>query len=147
MDPVSWAVFEQAEPAFAASVAARFAANRHHVLATVRGDGSPRLSGTEVDFGDGELRIGMMASAHKLGDLRRDDRVELHSAPLEDDLATGDAKLSGSLIPIESWFDDEIDGHPFALRMRRVSLVRVDGEELKFTIWAPGLPARTVRRS
>jgi hypothetical protein len=34
----------------------------------------------------------------QLCDVRRDPRVELHSAPLEDDLSTGDAKLTGALI-------------------------------------------------
>ncbi len=147
MDSNSWAGFEADAPELAAAVKGRFEASRHHILATVRADGSPRLSGTEVDFGDGELRIGMMADAHKLVDLARDDRVELHSAPLEVDLATGDAKISGSLIPIAPWFDGELDGHAFAMRIRRVSLVRVDGEELEFTVWAPDLPVRTIRRA
>lgn len=41
MTHTSWAVFEKAEPEFAAAVQARFAQYPHHVLATLRKDGSP----------------------------------------------------------------------------------------------------------
>ena len=46
----TWEDFEQEAPEPAALVRARFEAEKHHVLATLRKDGSPRVSGTEVDF-------------------------------------------------------------------------------------------------
>ncbi len=141
----SWSEFTAREPALAAAVKDRFDANRHHVMATIRPDGSPRLSGTEVNFGDGELRLGMMDNARKLADLERDPRIELHSAPLEDDMAAGDVKVSGRLTAIEPWFDH--GGRAFSFQIGRVSLVRVDGDQLAFEIWTPGGPSRTVRRS
>ena len=69
------------------------------IIGTIRADGAPRLSGTEVHVEDGQLRIGMMSDAHKLADVLRDPRVEVHSAPIELDLANGDAKVAGRLRP------------------------------------------------
>ncbi|HML00483.1 MAG TPA: hypothetical protein VK428_09860 [Acidimicrobiales bacterium] len=57
----TWAEFEAAEPAFAGRVRALFEAHKHHTMATIRRDGSPRISGTEVRFEDGEMVLGMMA--------------------------------------------------------------------------------------
>lgn len=96
-----WSDLVAAEPEFAARVRARFAVRKHGTMATLRRDGSPRISGTEFDFGDdGQLRLGSMAGAVKALDLRRDPRVALHS-PTEDappdDPSTwdGDAKIAG----------------------------------------------------
>ncbi len=85
-----------------------------------------------------------MDDSHKLDDVRRDPRVELHSAPLEDDLAEGDAKLSGRLVPAGR--PTGLDGFMFTLDLERVSLVRVDGDELVFTMWDPVRGRRSVRR-
>ncbi|MET8063558.1 pyridoxamine 5'-phosphate oxidase family protein [Micromonospora sp. NPDC005686] len=79
-----WSDLVAAEPEFAARVRARLAVRKHGTMATVRRDGSPRISGTEFEFGDdGQLRLGSMAGAVKALDLRRDPRVALHS-PTED---------------------------------------------------------------
>src|SRR4051794_8234468 len=52
--PVStWKAFEQAEPGFAARVRTLFEAGRHKTIATLRADGSPRISGVECEFEDG----------------------------------------------------------------------------------------------
>jgi hypothetical protein len=97
---VRWADLERAEPAFAERVKARFDAQKHKLIATLRGDGSPRLSGVEVTFRDGDLWLGMMPGSRKGADLRRDPRLALHTSspdPPEDDPAgwVGDAKLDG----------------------------------------------------
>jgi hypothetical protein len=44
----SWSEIVAAEPAFAAHVRRTFAARRHATVATLRRDGSPRISGSEV---------------------------------------------------------------------------------------------------
>ena len=46
----TWNEFEQAEPAFAERVRALFDAGRHKTIATLRADGSPRISGIESEF-------------------------------------------------------------------------------------------------
>jgi hypothetical protein len=45
-----WQDFEQAAPEFAYRVRALFDARRHKTMATVRADGSPRISGIETVF-------------------------------------------------------------------------------------------------
>jgi hypothetical protein len=56
----SWGEFAAAEPEFAERVLERFTLRKHSTLATLRHDGSPRISGTEVSFDGGELWLGMM---------------------------------------------------------------------------------------
>ena len=98
-----WQAVEQAEPEFAQRVRALFDAHRHKTIATLRADGSPRISGIEAGFEDGELVFGSMPDARKGADLRRDPRFALHSAtvdPLEGAEADwpGEAKISGRAI-------------------------------------------------
>jgi hypothetical protein len=56
----SWGEFETEQPALAANVRERFDVRKHKTLATLRADGSPRISGIEVEFSDGEIFLGMM---------------------------------------------------------------------------------------
>ena len=74
----SWKTIEQAEPEFAARVRKLFDAGRHKTIATLRADGSPRISGIECEFTDGELQFGSMTDARKGADLKRDPRFALH---------------------------------------------------------------------
>lgn len=100
----AWRDVEAAEPEFAARVRALFDAHRHKTIATLRADGSPRISGIEAAFADGDLTFGSMANARKGADLRRDPRFALHSAtvdPVEGDNAAwpGEAKIAGRAVP------------------------------------------------
>ena len=99
----AWKEFEAAVPEFAQRVRALFDAHRHKTIATLRADGSPRISGIETVFEDGELVFGSMPHARKGADLRRDPRFALHSAtvdPIEGAEAQwpGEAKIAGRAI-------------------------------------------------
>jgi Pyridoxamine 5'-phosphate oxidase len=99
----AWRDVEQVEPAFARRVRELFDAHRHKTLATLRADGSPRISGIEAAFEDGQLVFGSMPNSRKGADLRRDPRFALHSAtvdPVEGSEAKwpGEAKISGRAI-------------------------------------------------
>jgi hypothetical protein len=99
----AWRDVEEAEPEFAQRVRALFNAHRHKTIATLRADGSPRISGIEAVFEDGQLLFGSMPNARKGADLRRDPRFALHSAtvdPVEGAEAQwpGEAKISGRAI-------------------------------------------------
>ena len=99
----AWRDIEKAEPEFAKRVRALFDAHRHKTIATLRTDGSPRISGIEAAFEGGELGFGSMPNARKSADLRRDPRFALHSAtvdPVEGAEAQwpGEAKISGRAI-------------------------------------------------
>ena len=101
----SWGEIEAWAPELAARARAAFDAHKHKVLATLRRDGSPRISGIEASFTDGELWLGMMPSSRKALDLRRDPRLALHSAtvdPSDDPTAwSGDAKLTGRAVEVD----------------------------------------------
>lgn len=91
----------RAAPDLAAAVTASMNAHKHKVLATLRADGSPRVSGTEVEFVLGEAWLGSMTGARKVADLRRDGRVAIHNAPADAELLGGDAKLCGVAIEVD----------------------------------------------
>src|SRR5687767_15773891 len=91
----SWSEFEEHAPALAERVRARLDAHTHKTIATIRRDGSPRISGTETEFKDGELWIGSMWEARKALDLQRDPRFALHSGSDDPSEWRGDAKLAG----------------------------------------------------
>jgi hypothetical protein len=98
-----WKAFEQAEPEFAGRVRKLFDAGRHKTIATLRADGSPRISGIECEFADGDLRFGSMTGARKGGDLKRDARFALHGPtfhPVEGKEKDwpGEAKIAGRVI-------------------------------------------------
>jgi len=61
----SWAEFEAAEAEFASRVRQLLSTRKHLTMATLRSDGSPRISGTEVEFADGQVRLGSMPGAVK----------------------------------------------------------------------------------
>ncbi|RSD14029.1 pyridoxamine 5'-phosphate oxidase family protein [Amycolatopsis eburnea] len=99
----AWREFEAAEPEFAKRVQALFDAHKHKTIATLRADGSPRISGIETAFADGELTFGSMPNARKGADLLRDPRFAVHSAtvdPVEGAEAEwpGEAKISGRAV-------------------------------------------------
>lgn len=90
-------------PDFAQRVREVFAVRKHKTMATLRADGSPRISGIEIDFGPGDVWFGSMPDSLKGRDLRRDPRMAVHSPtvdPPEDDPGAwrGEAKISGRAV-------------------------------------------------
>jgi hypothetical protein len=146
----SWAGFVAQEPGFAHRVEQILRAHPHHVIATIRPDGSPRVGGTNVFVDEGMLWIGMMPAAARVGDLRRDGRCAVHSAPLDEHLGEGDVRmdlLADELDPAAAERLLAAGGHGgggggvvFALAVRAVSLVRVEGDELLLELFRPGRP-------
>ena len=138
----TWQQFADSAPGLAAPVRARFAATKHHVLATLRKDGAPRVSGTEADFtDDGHLRIGSMSDARKGADLKRDGRFALHANPGDGSMDGGDAKLSGIAIALPNEGSDL-----FELDIREVVHTTVENDELVIRFWTPEAGVREIRR-
>ena len=142
----SWADFEAEAGELARTVRRTFAVRKHATMATVRVDGSPRISGTEVEFSDdGEIYLGMMPGARRGGDLRRDPRVALH-CPTEDpppgnDAAwPGDGKISGRAV--------EVEPNRFRIDIEQVVHTKVadDLRALEITVWRPGAGTSAIRR-
>jgi hypothetical protein len=149
---VSWQEFEQAEPGLAARVRALFDARRHKTIATVRADRSPRISGIETEFADGELRFGSMPGARKADDLGRDPRFALHCAsddPAEGDERSwpGDAKIAGRAVPLGP-LADGAPGTQFRADITEVVLTKLDDEATKLVVefWTPQRGLRRVER-
>lgn len=90
-------IFIEGSEAAAGELRSAIERHKHLIMGTTRRDGSPRLSGTEVTIGFGELWLGMMPNGVNGRDLRRDLRFALHSAPLDVTLTDGDATLSRRL--------------------------------------------------
>src|ERR687894_470571 len=87
-------------PEFAAAARELLDAGVHKTLATLRADGSPRISGTEAAFVDGDLWFGGMWQSRKALDLLRDPRFALHNASEDPPDWTGDAKVAGRVEPV-----------------------------------------------
>jgi hypothetical protein len=142
----SWSEFEAAAPELAARVRDRFEAHTHMTIATLRKDGSPRISGTESRFEDGELWIGSMANALKARDLQRDPRYALHSGSDDPDDWAGDAKVAGTVEEIESSDDGS---HRFRLDITEASTVGLNEKRtmLVIDIWTPDGGLRHIERA
>ena len=95
-----WSEVEAEAPGVAALVRAAFDAHKHKTMATLRKDGSPRISGTELDFFVGDAYLGSMPGARKARDLQRDPRVAFHSATVDPEMVLGDAKIAGRAIEV-----------------------------------------------
>jgi hypothetical protein len=142
----SWSEFEAEAPELAARVRERLDAHAHKTIATIRRDGSPRISGIETELADGELWIGSMRDALKARDLQRDPRFALHSASEEPEVWTGDAKLAGVAEEVSA---PDATSHRFRLDFREVSTVGLNEERnaLVIEVWTPGQGVRTIRRA
>jgi hypothetical protein len=97
----SWEEIEAEAPELAALARGFLDAHVHKTIATLRRDGSPRISGTEVIFAKGELWLGSMWRSVKALDLRRDPRFALHSGSAGPPGWRGDTKLAGRVEEIE----------------------------------------------
>jgi hypothetical protein len=91
----SFAEVRRAVPELAERAQRVFDAHKHKTIATLRADGSPRVSGIELDFLGDDIWFGSMPGSRKSADLTRDPRFAIHSATADAELTDGDAKLSG----------------------------------------------------
>jgi hypothetical protein len=149
----SWSEFEAAAPELAERVRERLDAHRHKTIATIRRDGSPRISGIEAAIRDGDLWIGSMWQARKAHDLQRDPRFALHSGSDEPDDWKGDAKLAGVADEItDPDRVEEVNGEPshlFRLDLREVSIVALNDARNRIVIdvWTPERGVRSIERA
>lgn len=140
-----WDEIVAADADLAAHARRCFAVGKHSTLATLRKDGSPRISGTEVEFADdGEIYLGMMPGSLKARDLRRDPRLALHCPsldPPESDPATwlGDAKLAGVGVEVSDPTRAD-EPHRFKIDITEVVVTSVaeSGDRLVIRSWHPG---------
>jgi hypothetical protein len=134
-----WGGFEAACPEIAGLARARFTQDQLVMLGTIRPDGAPRVSPTEVDLAEGHLFLGMMWRSLKALDLLRDPRIAVCSVPSDKANRGGDVKLSGAVVDVHDpelraayrraiqaridWAPDEPDFHLFSVDVDRASFI------------------------
>jgi len=167
----SWNDFAAAEPELAARAHGIISATTNCVLATIRADGSPRISGIDPFFRDGQLWIGSMPDSRKGADLRRDPRMALHGIPWESrkvkegatDPGDGDVKVTGRAVELadseagqrilaEYFADLGIENPPdagdlFTIDLDTVVVISVVDDLLVIDRWSASEGRKTVRRS
>lgn len=159
-----WQDVIAAAPELAERARALFDAHRHKTLATLRKDGSPRISGIELTFLDGDLWFGGMWESRKALDLRRDPRFAVHSAsddPPSDPTAwPGDAKLAGraeeiadpermkAIVAASGGEAPPGPSHLFRADIRELVLTRVGDppDHLVIEVWHEGQGVQRIER-
>ena len=156
----AWQAIEDAEPEFAGRVRRLLDAGRHKTIATLRADGSPRISGIECEFADGDLRFGSMTGARKGADLERDARFALHGPTFHPEEGKesewpGEAKIAGRALPASPANADEADeagdqpdGQMFVADITEVVITRLNAEATKLVVesWTPQRGLRRIER-
>ena len=141
----SWQRLQREAPDFAQRVRDRFDAGTNKTLATLRADGSPRISGTELSFADGRITLGMMPHSRKLADVLRDPRVAIHCPTLEPPAGApsgwaGDAKIAGRLVAIAHLADEPPGASSFTIELTEAVLTYVDADDAHLVVesWHAG---------
>ncbi len=155
----TWQEFDEQAPDLAARAFERFEAHRHKTMATIRADGAPRISGTEVGILRGQVWLGGMTGNRRFADLRRDPRVAIHSTSDDPDVWTGDAKLSGRAVEVgddagKAAFREAAGEMPpgdfelFTVDVTEVVVVRLNDarDRLIVEVWREGAPVRSFER-
>jgi hypothetical protein len=145
----SWSDIEREAPELAAAAKRFLDARKHKTIATLRRDGSPRISGTEATIHDGDLWWGSMPNAVKALDLRRDPRFALHSGSDDPPAWEGDAKVAGraeeltaerraAAVASLGW-DLGGDAHVFRAEIEELAVVRLNDERNRLIVesWRP----------
>ena len=160
----TWREFIQSAPRIAAIFTRRHAATGNLcLLATLRSDGSPRISPIEPRIFEDQMWIVGMPGTTKFRDLGRDPRFCLHTATVDPHVGDGDAKLWGVVNDVrdtgvqqrfaaalyeETGLDlrgREFD-HFYAADVTAASSVEINDGHLDITIWKSGRPERVVRK-
>jgi hypothetical protein len=116
-----WAEFRSDAGEFGRDVQRLLEAPGVLLVATVRADGTPRLSPVEPFFWDGELWLAMMWRSRKSSDLKRDPRILVHNIVKSREGDEGEAKVRGRAF---------LESDP----SRRAAICRAIGEALP---WEP----------
>ena len=137
-----WADLEAQAPRLAARARERLVDPGVVLVATVRRDGTPRLSPVEPLVLDGDLWLSMLWQSHKAQDLLADARILVHSIVTTREGEPGEVKVRGRAVtvddagrrdryrgavatlgwqPVEPWF------HLFVVDIDDVTSIRYDG--------------------
>ncbi len=155
---MNWSAFAQAAPDLAKRGHALFDRVGVLFVGTLRSDGSPRVSGCEFFFLEGELYLGMMWQSRKALDLLRDPRCYIQSAVTDKNVTGGEFKLHGRAVEVSDADTIERYGHAlreatgwrpegpfhlFAVDIQTAAFIEYQQNGDQFVVeWGPGGPAR-----
>ena len=157
----SWSEVEAAAPELTEKVKERFQSTGLGLLATLRADGSPRISGIEPLFALDELWLGMMHGSRKATDLLRDPRLALHNATEDKQVTNGDARISGRAVEItdpesfekfnrafqgETGYEPPPPYHLFRVDVTELMFLKPGGDHLVIESWRAGEPVKRTER-
>ena len=142
-----WSDVEAEAPDLAERALGFFSAHVHKTLATLRRDGSPRISGIETEFSEGDLFLGSMWHAVKALDLRRDPRFALHSGSDDPPGWTGDAKVAGRVEEVTAP-EKEGSAHRFRADVTELVVVRLGdpADHIVIESWHEGRGTSRIER-
>lgn len=159
----TWKEFSDRAPELAGLVHDRFHATGLGYLATLRRDGSPRISGIEPLVGPDEVWMGMMPDSLKALDLRRDPRCAVQAASIDKEVREGDARITGRAVEhldeadlqrarrqfAEATGQEPPEGpmHLFHLDLTEVTLLTVATDHLVIRTWTPEKGERRIERA
>jgi Pyridoxamine 5'-phosphate oxidase len=93
---MDWSEMERRQPGLAALGRRRLLDPGVVLVATIRGDGTPRISPVEPFILDGTLWLSMLWHSRKAADLLRDPRILVHSVITSRDGGEGEFKVRGT---------------------------------------------------
>jgi hypothetical protein len=96
-----WEELSESEPRLAEVANDRLIKPGVLLIATIRRDGTPRMSPVEPLVFEGELTLSMMWQSHKAMDLLRDDRILVHSIITSREGSDGEVKLRGRGVAVD----------------------------------------------
>lgn len=158
----SWVEFVEEAPRVAEVFVRRHTATDNLcLLATIRRDGSPRISPMEPRIFEDRLLLVGMPGTTKYADLARDPRFCLHTATVDTHVSEGDAKLWGSVrhdpdAALHQRFAQALfertgldlrgrDFDPFYVAdITSASSVELVDGRMRITAWSAGRPERVV---
>ena len=144
---MKWRDLETAAPEIADLGRKRLEQARVALLATLRKDGSPRISPVEPYLTQGHLLFGAMSWSLKTRDLLRDPRCVLHSAISGPDSGEGELKLYGRATEADDQTRDSCQEGWWLSRPRDAATVfAVNIEQATFISWDTEHGQMTVRR-
>jgi Pyridoxamine 5'-phosphate oxidase len=157
---MTWRDLESAAPEIAHLGRERLELARVALLATLRKDGSPRISPVEPFLTQGHLIFGAMSWSLKTRDLLRDPRCVLHSAITDPDSGEGELKLYGQATEADEeirsscrdgwWLERPPDAATvFDLTIEQATFISWDTEQGQMTVrrWSPRRGYTKTRRS
>ncbi len=157
---MNWRELETEAPDIADLGKQRLDQARVALLATLRKDGSPRISPVEPFLTEGQLLFGAISWSLKTRDLVRDPRCVLHSAISGPDSGEGELKLYGRATEADDQVRDNCQegwwlSRPpdtatvFALNIEQATFISWDTEQSQMTVrsWSPQRGFTETRRS